>query len=72
MGFNCRLKIYLFCSMYITFSSYVCLCTMYTPGAHGGQKRASDLPGQGLQVVVSHHLCARNQTQELCGHQGPT
>lgn len=58
MGFNCRLKIYLFCSMYITFSSYVCLCTMYTPGAHGGQKRALNIPE--LQVTVIYYAGPRN------------
>ena len=30
------------------------MCTMYMPGAYGGQKRVSDALELELQVVVSH------------------
>lgn len=31
------------------------VCTMLMPGAHSGQKRASDALGLELQMVVTHH-----------------
>jgi hypothetical protein len=33
-----------------------CLCTTHIPGAHGGQKRALDLPELGFPMVGSHHV----------------
>lgn len=42
---------------------HVCLCTTCLSGAYRGQKRASDLLGLQLQMVVSCHMGAGNQTQ---------
>lgn len=36
----------------------MCLCTMYVPSTHEGQKRAPDLLELGLQTVVSHCMGA--------------
>lgn len=42
----------------------VCLCTTYVPGMHGDQKSISPLEME-LQMVVSHGVCAENQTPVL-------
>lgn len=45
------------------FALVCVMCTMSTPGAHVGQKRALGSPEQELQSVVSHHGCAGNPVQ---------
>lgn len=42
----------------------VCLCTTYVPGMHGDQKSINPLEME-LQMVVSHGVCAENQTPVL-------
>lgn len=42
------------------------LCTMWVPGAHGGQKKAWGLLSLELQRVMSHHVGTRIGTQVLC------
>ena len=44
---------------------HICLCTSCVFGACGGQKRALDALELELQMVVSHHMGAGNQTQVL-------
>jgi hypothetical protein len=34
----------------------VCLCTMYMPGAHGGQKRAWDALGLELASALANNI----------------
>ena len=54
--------------MFFHFYFYVevfYLYTTFTLGAHGDQKRPSDALELELQVVVSHHVGARNRTQAL-------
>lgn len=41
---------------------HICLYTMCVSGAHGVLKRASDSLELELQMVVGHHVGARNQT----------
>lgn len=48
--------------MFACISVYVCVCTMCTPGAQGGQKRVSDPQELELQAVVSRHVDAGNHT----------
>ena len=40
---------------------HVFMCTTYVPCAHGKQKKALELELQ-IQMVVSHHVDAENQT----------
>jgi hypothetical protein len=40
----------------------MCLCTMYVPSTHEGQKRAPDLLELGLQTVVNCYVSATSQT----------
>lgn len=42
---------------------HVYLCTTCGPGAQGTQKRASDRLKLKLQMVVTHHVGAGNQTE---------
>lgn len=44
---------------------YVCMCTMYMPGAHRNQKRPQHLLGPELQTVLSCPVGTGNQTQVL-------
>lgn len=44
------------------FFLIVCVCTMYKPGAGGGQKEASNPLGVELHTIVSHHVGAGNRT----------
>lgn len=37
-------------------SACMCMCTVYMPGARGGQKRELDSMALELQTVVSYHL----------------
>lgn len=58
----------------LTFSNWFFVCMsvfaacMYVPGAHGGQKRASDAPGWKLQLTMSSHwvLGIEPQVVVLC------
>ena len=43
----------------------MCLGIRFTPSASGVQKRASDPLELKLQMVVSHHVGARDRTQVL-------
>jgi hypothetical protein len=43
------------------FSLYVCLCTIYVPGAQGSLKRMSYVLELWLQMVLSHHVGAGKQ-----------
>jgi hypothetical protein len=47
------------------FCLYTCLSATNVPGAHRGQKRASDTLKLELQMVENHHVGTRNQTQVL-------
>lgn len=47
------------------FVSLLCLCTMYMPGAHRGQKRTQNPPEFKLWMTVSHPVRAGNQTWGL-------
>ena len=47
--------------MYEYFYLYIYMC-VYLPVAHGVQKRALDPLELELQMVVSHHVGAENQT----------
>jgi hypothetical protein len=47
------------------FCLHVYLCTMYVPGAQGGQKRALDSLELKLQTVVSHSVGAGTQIWNL-------
>lgn len=40
---------------------HVCVCTTCLPSG-GGQKREPDLLAMELQIVVTFHVCAGNQT----------
>lgn len=42
------------------FCQYVCMCTMFVYGAHGGQKRVFDSLGPEIQMVVSYQVGAEN------------
>lgn len=41
------------------------MCTMSVLGTHGSQRRAINLIGVDLYMVVSHHVSAGNLTQVL-------
>lgn len=45
---------------------HVCQCITCIPGAHRGQKRASDLLQLELWTVVNHLRGARNKPEFLC------
>jgi hypothetical protein len=51
-------KIYLFLLYVYGFCLHVFLCTTRVPGAHGGQKRASDPLELELWTGVSYHVIA--------------
>lgn len=42
---------------------YVCVCTIYAPIIHGGQKMVLDSLELVLQMVVNNYVGAGNQTQ---------
>lgn len=50
----------------LLFPDYGCVVCMYTcvPSACGNQKRASDPLKLALQMVVSYHIGAGNQTRQ--------
>lgn len=53
----------LFISKYLMCKSvclHVCMCTVFVPGAQGGQKKALDLLELELQTVVFCRIGARN------------
>lgn len=45
----------------LVFLKYVCLCTIYVPGAQGSLKRMSYVLELWLQMVLSHHVGAGKQ-----------
>lgn len=45
---------------------YMCLCTTFVHGVHGGQKRLEDPMGLELQTGVGHHVGAESGTWVLC------
>jgi hypothetical protein len=50
------------CDVYDYFVYMLCVCTTCMPGEHDSQKQASEPVGR-LQVTVTHHVGAGNQTQ---------
>lgn len=61
---SCFVASFLFCYIFIVRVRVFCLslypCTTCTPGAHGGPKRALDLLGLELHVVVGRQLGTEN------------
>lgn len=51
-------KMIIFCVL--MFYLHVCLCTVYMPGALGGQNRVADLLELKLRMAVCHHVGAGN------------
>lgn len=63
----CFIIIILFKLLFYVYKCFacVCICVLQACGAHGSQKRASDLMELELQVVVSCHVGAGHQTWVL-------
>lgn len=61
---SCFVASFLFHCIFIVRVRVLCLrlypCTTCTPGAHGGPKRALDLLGLELHVVVGRQLGTEN------------
>lgn len=56
----------LFILCLLMFCLHVCMCTVWVPGARGGQKATDPLELE-LWVIVSRYVGSGNQTQVLCG-----